>query len=214
MDAHCDLNAEVETPEVSRQHPETKTDLYKILEKADLLSYYEAFINIGADNVAQLFDTRGEDFEEAIEASGMASKPLHVKRLERALNDWQHELGKQMRYYRKICGEITRVFIIIADKIRGEELAAAMSTRARNRLGNETGSTTRIVEEREMVSLTRDDSIYYALDDNGQMVRAEPLPSVPGIAQEASSEGPMLNPRQRSGMLHKIRRMVAYHKDR
>ena len=106
------------------------------------------------------------------------------------------------------------MFIILADKIRGEELAAAMSTRARNRLGNETGSTTRIVEEREMVSLQRDDSIYYELDDNGQMVRAEPRPSVPGIAQEASSEDPMLNPTQRSGMLHKIRRMVAYHKDR
>ena len=108
MDAQCDLNAEVETPEVSRQHPETKTDLYKILEKADLLSYYEAFINIGADNVSQLFDTCGEDFEEAIEASGMASKPLHVRRLQRALNDWEHELGKKIwNDLKPICSKCT-----------------------------------------------------------------------------------------------------------
>ena len=106
------------------------------------------------------------------------------------------------------------MFIILADKIRGEELAAAMSTRAFNRLGIETDSTTRNIEEREMVSLQRDDSIYYELDDNGQMVRVEPLPSVPGsVAQEATSEDPMLNPTRRSGMLHKLRRMIAYHKN-
>ena len=105
------------------------------------------------------------------------------------------------------------MFIILADKIRGEELAAAMSTRAFNRLGIETDSTTRNIEEREMVSLQRDDSIYYELDENDQMVRAEPNPSVPAIAQEATSEDPMLNPTRRSGMLHKIRRMIAYHKD-
>ena len=105
MDA---LDAEVKTPKFGRQHSETKTDLYKILEKADLLSYHEAFINIGADNVSQLFDTCGEDFEETIEASGMSSKPLHVRRLERALNDWEHELGKNICYYLKpMCSKCT-----------------------------------------------------------------------------------------------------------
>ena len=68
-------------------------DLHKILESANLLSYYEAFIEIGTDDVAQLFDTCGEDFEAAIEAVGMASKVLHVKRLEKALNDFEHKQG-------------------------------------------------------------------------------------------------------------------------
>ena len=95
--------AEDESPVVTEKESDTETtDLYKILQRANLLSYYETFIDIGADDITQLFDTCGEDFEEAIEASGMASKPLHVKRLERALNDWQHELGKHTRYYRKI----------------------------------------------------------------------------------------------------------------
>ena len=72
---------------------DVKDDLYKILESANLLSYYEAFVEIGADDVSQLFDTCGEVFEEAIEAVGMASKLLHVRRLEKALNDFEHKLG-------------------------------------------------------------------------------------------------------------------------
>ena len=88
------MGADVETPLGTGPSQDKKTDLYKVLENANLLSYYETFIKIGADDITQLFDTCGEDFEEAIEASGMALKPLHVKRLERALNEWQHQLGK------------------------------------------------------------------------------------------------------------------------
>ena len=83
-----------ETQSVTQPNPDAKTDLYKILENANLLSYYETFVEIGADDITQLFDTCGDDFEEAIEVSGMALKPLHVRRLERALNDWQHEQGE------------------------------------------------------------------------------------------------------------------------
>ena len=90
VNAQGNLGSEVGTG----QNQDTKTDLYKILENANLLSYYEAFMEIGADDITQLFDTCGDDFVEAIEVSGMALKPLHVRRLERALNDWQHEQGK------------------------------------------------------------------------------------------------------------------------
>ena len=87
---------------------DTKTDLYKILENANLLSYYETFVEIGADDITQLFDTCGDDFVEAIEVSGMALKPLHVRRLERALNDWEHEPGKNICYYLKpMCSKCT-----------------------------------------------------------------------------------------------------------
>ena len=89
-----ELGADVETQSVTGPNTETKTDLYKILENANLLSYYETFVEIGADDITQLFDTCGDDFVEAIEVSGMALKPLHVRRLERALNDWQHKQGK------------------------------------------------------------------------------------------------------------------------
>ena len=92
--AQGNLGADAETPFVTRQSQDTKTDLFKVLENANLLSYYETFIKIGADDITQLFNTCGDDFEEAIEVSGMALKPLHVRRLERALNDWQHEQGE------------------------------------------------------------------------------------------------------------------------
>ena len=62
--------AEDESPEVTGKESDTETtDLYKILQRANLLSYYETFFKIGADDITQLFDTCGEDFEEAIEAS-------------------------------------------------------------------------------------------------------------------------------------------------
>ena len=99
VDAQGDLSADVETQSATGPNPDTKTDLYKILENANLLSYYETFMEIGADDITQLFDTCGDDFVEAIEVSGMASKPLHVRRLERALNDWQHEQGKMKDNY-------------------------------------------------------------------------------------------------------------------
>ena len=92
MDKRGTLSEE-ETPSEVGPNQDVKDDMYKILERANLLSYYDAFIKIGADDVSQLFDTCGEEFEAAIEAVGMSSKLLHVKRLEKALNDLEHEQG-------------------------------------------------------------------------------------------------------------------------
>ncbi|XP_007888350.1 NGFI-A-binding protein 1b isoform X2 [Callorhinchus milii] len=62
--------------------------LYRILQRANLLSYYEAFIQQGGDDVQQLCEAGEEEFLEIMALVGMASKPLHVRRLQKALRDW------------------------------------------------------------------------------------------------------------------------------
>ncbi|XP_064464866.1 uncharacterized protein LOC135376194 isoform X2 [Ornithodoros turicata] len=66
----------------------SELELHKLLERAVLLSYYDKFIEIGGDNVQQLFDSTAEDFQEVIDLVDMATKPFHVKRLKRALGQW------------------------------------------------------------------------------------------------------------------------------
>lgn len=62
--------------------------LYRILQRANLLSYYDAFIQQGGDDVQQLCEAGEEEFLEIMALVGMASKPLHVRRLQKALRDW------------------------------------------------------------------------------------------------------------------------------
>ncbi|KAG9327880.1 hypothetical protein JZ751_018438 [Albula glossodonta] len=62
--------------------------LYRILQKANLLCYYEAFIQQGGDDVQQLCEAAEDEFLEIMALVGMASKPLHVRRLQKALRDW------------------------------------------------------------------------------------------------------------------------------
>ncbi|XP_064463625.1 uncharacterized protein LOC135374608 isoform X2 [Ornithodoros turicata] len=66
----------------------SELELHKLLERAVLLSYYDKFIEIGGDNVQQLFDSTAGDFQEVIDLVDMARKPFHVKRLEKALGQW------------------------------------------------------------------------------------------------------------------------------
>lgn len=62
--------------------------LYRILQRANLLAYYDAFIQQGGDDVQQLCEAGEEEFLEIMALVGMASKPLHVRRLQKALRDW------------------------------------------------------------------------------------------------------------------------------
>lgn len=62
--------------------------LYRILQKANLLCYYEAFIQQGGDDVQQLCEAGEEEFLEIMALVGMANKPLHVRRLQKSLRDW------------------------------------------------------------------------------------------------------------------------------
>ncbi|XP_038605531.1 LOW QUALITY PROTEIN: NGFI-A-binding protein 1 [Tachyglossus aculeatus] len=62
--------------------------LYRVLQRANLLSYFEAFVQQGGDDVQQLCEAGEEEFLEIMALVGMASKPLHVRRLQKALRDW------------------------------------------------------------------------------------------------------------------------------
>ncbi|KAA0712075.1 NGFI-A-binding protein 1 EGR-1-binding protein 1 [Triplophysa tibetana] len=62
--------------------------LYRILQKANLLCYYEAFIQQGGDDVQQLCEAGEDEFLEIMALVGMATKPLHVRRLQKSLRDW------------------------------------------------------------------------------------------------------------------------------
>uniref|UniRef100_H2U2F7 NGFI-A binding protein 2 (EGR1 binding protein 2) n=1 Tax=Takifugu rubripes TaxID=31033 RepID=H2U2F7_TAKRU len=62
--------------------------LYRVLQRANLLAYYETFIQQGGDDVQQLCEAAEEEFLEIMALVGMATKPLHVRRLQKALRDW------------------------------------------------------------------------------------------------------------------------------
>ncbi|XP_048379363.1 NGFI-A-binding protein 2-like [Stegostoma tigrinum] len=62
--------------------------LYRVLQKAHLLPYYNSFIQQGGDDVQQLTEAGEEEFLEIMALVGMATKPLHVRRLQKALQEW------------------------------------------------------------------------------------------------------------------------------
>ncbi|XP_072527704.1 NGFI-A-binding protein 1a isoform X3 [Salminus brasiliensis] len=62
--------------------------LYRVLQRANLLCYYAAFVQQGGDDVQQLCEAAEEEFLEIMALVGMATKPLHVRRLQKALRDW------------------------------------------------------------------------------------------------------------------------------
>ncbi|XP_072021031.1 uncharacterized protein [Amphiura filiformis] len=67
---------------------QSELHLYRVLEKANLLTYYDSFIQQGGDDVQQLCEASEEEFLEIMALVGMSSKPLHVRRLQKALQDW------------------------------------------------------------------------------------------------------------------------------
>ncbi|KAI4891732.1 hypothetical protein NFI96_031421 [Prochilodus magdalenae] len=62
--------------------------LYRVLQRANLLCYYAAFVQQGGDDVRQLCEAAEDEFLEIMALVGMATKPLHVRRLQKALRDW------------------------------------------------------------------------------------------------------------------------------
>ena len=61
---------------------QSELQLYRVLEKANLLSYYDSFIQQGGDDVQQLVEAGEDEFLEIMTLVGMSSKPLHVRRLQ------------------------------------------------------------------------------------------------------------------------------------
>ncbi|KPM07728.1 hypothetical protein QR98_0062270 [Sarcoptes scabiei] len=67
---------------------ESELQLYRVLQRANLLTYYDTFICQGGDDVQQLYEAGEEEFLEIMALVGMAAKPLHVRRLQKALHEW------------------------------------------------------------------------------------------------------------------------------
>uniref|UniRef100_A0A1A9WLK7 NGFI-A-binding protein homolog n=1 Tax=Glossina brevipalpis TaxID=37001 RepID=A0A1A9WLK7_9MUSC len=72
----------------SRPSNEAEVQLYRVLQKASLLAYYDTLLEMGGDDVQQLYEAGEEEFLEIMALVGMASKPLHVRRLQKALHEW------------------------------------------------------------------------------------------------------------------------------
>merc|ERR1719418_521293 len=72
---------------------ESELQLYRVLQRANLLKYYDSFISHGGDDVQQLCEAGEEEFLEIMMLVGMASKPLHVRRLQKALQEWVQNPG-------------------------------------------------------------------------------------------------------------------------
>lgn len=81
---------------MSRSQPSSDSEiqLYQILQRANLLQYYDTFISQGGDDVQQLCEAGEEEFLEIMALVGMASKPLHVRRLQKALQEWALNPGE------------------------------------------------------------------------------------------------------------------------
>ncbi|XP_050731093.1 NGFI-A-binding protein homolog isoform X8 [Eriocheir sinensis] len=83
---------EGEVAVTSQPSNESELQLYRVLQRANLLNYYDTFISQGrvkgGDDVQQLCEAGEEEFLEIMALVGMASKPLHVRRLQKALQEW------------------------------------------------------------------------------------------------------------------------------
>ncbi|ERL86131.1 hypothetical protein D910_03545 [Dendroctonus ponderosae] len=61
------------------------------MQNASLLLYYDTLLEMGGDDVQQLCDAGEDEFLEIMSLVGMqrmASKPLHVRRLQKSLQEW------------------------------------------------------------------------------------------------------------------------------
>lgn len=68
-------------------------ELHHLLERANLLNYYQTFISFGGDDVRQLSEADEDEFLEIMSLVGMTKKPLHVRRLQKALIEWRLRQG-------------------------------------------------------------------------------------------------------------------------
>ncbi|KXJ73779.1 hypothetical protein RP20_CCG015013 [Aedes albopictus] len=77
-----------ELVETSSPSNEAELQLYRVLQRASLLNYYDTLLEMGGDDLQQLCEACEEEFLEIMALVGMASKPLHVRRLQKALQEW------------------------------------------------------------------------------------------------------------------------------
>lgn len=88
LNSHSNLFLLILVVATSRPGNEAEVQLYRVLQKASLLAYYDTLLEMGGDDVQQLYEAGEEEFLEIMALVGMASKPLHVRRLQKALHEW------------------------------------------------------------------------------------------------------------------------------
>lgn len=76
----------------------SELELYRLLERANLLNYFGTFLNFGGDDVHQLCDADEDEFLEIMNLVGMTQKPLHVRRLQKALIEWRENKDLEHTY--------------------------------------------------------------------------------------------------------------------
>jgi len=62
--------------------------LQAVLYRARLTQYFDVFISQGGDDIDQIMQCDETEFLEIMSLVGMASKPLHVRRLQRTLSEF------------------------------------------------------------------------------------------------------------------------------
>ncbi|XP_064464478.1 uncharacterized protein LOC135375771 [Ornithodoros turicata] len=72
---------------------ESEREIHELLQRADLLAYYDKFIEKGVDNVQQLFDLTKEEFQELMDLVGMAGFPFHVMSFKKELEQYTGHPG-------------------------------------------------------------------------------------------------------------------------
>lgn len=88
-----DNSMEVPTPS-----NKSELDLYRLLERANLLAYYGTFLSFGGDDVQQLSDADEDEFLEIMSLVGMTRKPLHVRRMQKALIEWRETRNSESAF--------------------------------------------------------------------------------------------------------------------
>lgn len=72
---------------------EREAELHSVLRAANLLDYYPSFLEQGGDDVQQFCDASEDEFKEIVALVGMSTKPLHTRRLQKALVEWKSKRG-------------------------------------------------------------------------------------------------------------------------
>ncbi|VDI84102.1 Hypothetical predicted protein [Mytilus galloprovincialis] len=84
----------------------TEWQLQDVLQRVNLLQYYDNFIREGKCDLLKLSNAEESRFKDVMQKVGMAEKPLHVRRFKTSLSQWVDDPGKNDHvpsYIKKDC---------------------------------------------------------------------------------------------------------------
>lgn len=140
-------------PYVRAPSNKSELELYHLLERANLLGYFETFVQFGGDDVQQLSEADEDEFIEIMGLVGMTHKPLHVRRLQKALIEWRasrnseaQERGQQQQQYlppREVLVGVPKRPRLMDDLHRKEEARVSRSPQRQHRRATSSPKQTR-----------------------------------------------------------------------